>query len=140
KPQSKMTWDNAVWISPQTAQRNDLAVGDLIEIEFQGRKVSGPVWIIAGQADDSLAVHFGYGRTRAGRVADGIGFDAYALRTRNSLWHGAGAKISRQSRGYAFAITQQSQTMAGHDPFRIGTYTENREERVENASLFPQWE
>ncbi len=82
KPQSKMTWDNAVWISSKSAERYGVTTGDVVEIEVGGRRVEGPIWIMAGQADESLTVHFGYGRTRAGRVADGVGFDAYALRTR----------------------------------------------------------
>ena len=81
KPQNKMTWDNAVWISPKSAGRYGVDTGDIVEIDLQGRKVDGPVWIMLGQADESLTVHFGYGRTRAGRIGDGVGFNAYVLRT-----------------------------------------------------------
>ena len=80
KPQNKMTWDNAVWISSKSAEHYGVTTGDVVEIEFQGRKVDGPVWIMPGHADESVTVHFGYGRTRAGKVADGIGFNAYVLR------------------------------------------------------------
>ena len=34
-----------------------------------------------GHADDSVTLHLGYGRTRAGRVGQRAGFNAYALRT-----------------------------------------------------------
>ena len=40
KPQNKMTWDNAVWISPQSAVRYGVATGDVVEIAVgrpQGR-------------------------------------------------------------------------------------------------------
>ena len=36
KPQNKMTWDNAIWISPKSAERNGLTTGDVVEIEFGG--------------------------------------------------------------------------------------------------------
>ena len=36
KPQSKMTWDNAVWISPATAQQHNLNTGDMVELEVPG--------------------------------------------------------------------------------------------------------
>ena len=93
KPPNKMTWDNAVWISPRTAERLGIATGDVVELSLEGRKLRGPCWVQPGQADESLTVHFGYGRTRSGRVSNGIGFNAYALRTAER----AGAKSRRRS-------------------------------------------
>ncbi|HME08241.1 MAG TPA: 4Fe-4S dicluster domain-containing protein, partial [Bryobacteraceae bacterium] len=150
KPQNKMTWDNAVWISPKSAEHYGVTTGDVIEISLEGRKVTGPVWILPGHADESLTVHFGYGRTRAGKVADGIGFNAYALRGSSGIWHGSGAQIERKSRGYKFANTQHTQTMEERDPFRAGTFAEyhkdsefaNPEEKhvPDGTSMFPLWE
>jgi molybdopterin-containing oxidoreductase family iron-sulfur binding subunit len=149
KPQNKMTWDNAVWISSKSAEHYGVTTGDVVEIEIRGRKVDAPIWIMPGQADESLTVHFGYGRTRAGKVADGIGFDAYALRTTGALWQDIGVKITRKSRGYKFANTQHTQTMEARDPFRVATYAEfhqnpefarPEEKRVpKELTLFPQW-
>ncbi|MEP6538124.1 MAG: TAT-variant-translocated molybdopterin oxidoreductase [Bryobacteraceae bacterium] len=149
KPQSKMTWNNAVWISPKTAERLGVTTGDVVDIELSGRKVQGPLWIMPGQAEESLTLHFGYGRTRAGRVADGVGFNAYALRSSASLWQAAGATITRKSRGYEFATTQHTQTMEEHDPFRAATYAHFHKEpefaRPEekqvpkDLSMFPMW-
>ena len=42
KPQNKMTWDNAVWISPSTSQQQNLNIGDMVELKYQGRTVTGP--------------------------------------------------------------------------------------------------
>jgi anaerobic selenocysteine-containing dehydrogenase len=67
KPQNKMTWDNAVWVSPATAQRLELATQDVVEIEHRGLKATGPVWVLPGHADDSITVHSGMGAC-AGRV------------------------------------------------------------------------
>jgi molybdopterin-containing oxidoreductase family iron-sulfur binding subunit len=149
KPQNKMTWDNAVWISPRSAERYGVTTGDVIELDLHGRKVDGPIWIMPGQVDETLTVHFGYGRTRAGRVADGVGFSAYLLRTASSLWRDTGARITRKRRGYEFATTQHTQTMEERDPFRAATYAEYRkdpefarpeEKRVPpDLSMFPQW-
>jgi molybdopterin-containing oxidoreductase family iron-sulfur binding subunit len=150
KPQSKMTWDNAVWISPKSAEHYGLSSGDVIEIDLQGRTLNGPIWIMPGHADESLTMHFGYGRTRAGKIANGLGFDAYSLRTTDTLWRGTGARITRKARDYKFATTQHTQTMEERDPFRAATYTEfhktpdfarPEEKRVPNdMTLFPQWE
>ncbi len=149
KPQNKMTWDNAVWISPKSAERYGVTTGDVIEIDYGGRKVEGPIWVTPGHADESVTIHFGYGRTRAGRIADRVGFNAYALRTGNAIWQGAGAGIARKSRGYPFATTQHTQTMEERDPFRVATFAEYQrnpefadppENHVpDDHTLFPLW-
>ena len=54
-----------------------------------------PVWIEPGQADDTVTVHLGYGRTRAGRVGNGAGFNAYALRTSDAPWSAPGCEVAR---------------------------------------------
>ena len=81
------------------------------------------MWIMPGHADESITVHFGYGRTRAGKVADGVGFNAYAaphVRTR----HGStlASRLTKKSGGYSFATTQHTQTMEERDPFRAATF------------------
>ena len=124
KPPNKMTWENAVWISPRTAERLGVATGDVVDLSLGGRKLRGPCWIQPGQADESLTVHFGYGRTHSGRVANGIGFNAYPLRSTNALWNASGVEFERVSRGHEFANTQHTQTMEERDPFRVGTFDE----------------
>ena len=150
KPQNKMTWENAVWVSPDTGQRLGIDTGDIVELALGGRKLQGAVWIQAGHADESVTVHFGYGRTRAGRVADGIGFNAYSLRTSGALWHAPNVEIKRVSRGYSFATTQHTQNMEERDPFRVATLDEFRARPgfaqpegqgvpAPNLTLFPIW-
>ena len=45
KPVNKLTWDNAVLISPAIAQQYQLANGNVVELELNGRKLRGAVWI-----------------------------------------------------------------------------------------------
>src|SRR5204863_9573544 len=71
KPMSKLTWDNAALISPALAQRHGLTTDDVIELNFEGRALRAPVWIMPGQAENSIALHLGYGRERVGRVGAG---------------------------------------------------------------------
>ena len=124
KPMTKITWDNAVWISPRTAARLGLNDEDVVELGAQGRAVKGPVWIVPGHVDDSVTVHLGYGRTRAGSVGTGIGFDAYALRTSDHLWHRSGIKIAKTGEKYPLASTQHMQSMDGREPVRAATIAE----------------
>jgi hypothetical protein len=73
KPHTKLTWDNAVYVSPRTAQRLMLENQDILELRYRGRNVRGPVWIVPGQADDAVTVFLGYGRSRAGMVGTRTG-------------------------------------------------------------------
>ena len=86
KPMTKLTWDNAILIGPKMAQRLNIATEDVVELELNGKKVTGPVWIQAGHPDNSVTITLGYGRKRAGRVGTAQGFDAYALRTTAAPW------------------------------------------------------
>ncbi len=124
KPQSKMTWDNAVWISPTTAQQKNLNNGDMVELKYQGRTVTGPVWIMPGHANDSATVHLGFGRTFAGHVGNEVGFNAYLLRTSAEPNGGSGLEMNKVSGSHEFATTQHTQTMEEGEPIRIATLDE----------------
>ena len=125
KPQNKMTWDNAVWISPKSAAQ----LWSHHRRHGRDRSSGAARWtarcgLCRAMRTNRMTVHFGYGRTRAGKVANGIGFNAYALRTSDALWHGAGVSITRKVGGYKFATTQHTQTMEERDPFRAATFAE----------------
>ncbi|MFN2499785.1 MAG: hypothetical protein ABR557_11930, partial [Pyrinomonadaceae bacterium] len=93
KPLTKLTWDNAALVSPNTARQLGLAktIGnkggdifvDTLKISYQGRTISDavPTWIMPGQPDGVITLHLGYGRKRAGRVGNHHGFNAYEIRT-----------------------------------------------------------
>jgi MoCo/4Fe-4S cofactor protein with predicted Tat translocation signal len=105
KPITNLCWDNAVLISPNTAKKQGLVTGDIVEIDVNGRKAKGPIWPQPGHPDDSITVFLGYGRTKAGRVGNNVGFDFYQIRTSDAAWM-ATAKISKVGAGYGFAHPQ----------------------------------
>ena len=116
KPLTRLTWDNAALVSPATAKRLQInfddaprvtATAELVELNYLGRKVTAPVWIMPGQADDSITVHLGYGRWRAGRVGNGVGFNAYALRNSDALWSGDGLTIRKLGEQMPLVSTQE---------------------------------
>ena len=77
-PITKLTWDNAALFSPKTAQA--LGVADRRPGSAGPRRAAtwrSRPWSLPGQADYSVAVALGYGRTAAGRVGNGVGFNAY---------------------------------------------------------------
>jgi MoCo/4Fe-4S cofactor protein with predicted Tat translocation signal len=111
KPMTKLTWDNAILIGPKMAGRLQIATKDVVELELNGKKVTGPVWIQAGHPDNSVTIFLGYGRKRAGRVGTAYGFDAYPLRTSAAPWFTTGVTIRKTGDIYELASTQGYQTM-----------------------------
>jgi len=115
KPLTKLTWDNPVMIGPAMAARMKLTFKDVVELEFQGKKVKGPIWIQAGHPDNMVTVFLGYGRTRSGQVGTGAGFDVYPMRTSQALWFASGVKLTPTGETYDLASTQGYQTMETPD-------------------------
>ncbi len=139
KPITKLTWDNAAFVSPNTAERLRLSYrvatsggehgkifADLIELHYRGRLVRAPAWILPGHADDCITVHLGYGRARAGRVGTGAGFNAYAIRLSDAPWGGPGLVIRKTGEQYPVACTQFHHNMEGRDLVQVGTLEDYR--------------
>jgi molybdopterin-containing oxidoreductase family iron-sulfur binding subunit len=128
KPMTKLTWDNAVLVAPATAQTLGVTTEDVVELSLEGRRVEAPVWVMPGHAEGCVTVHFGNGRTRGGRVADGVGFNAYALRPSGGLWAAPGVQVRKTLKRHALATTQHQHSMEGRAPVRAVTaaaYGEN---------------
>ena len=106
KPISKLTWGNAVLISPKTAEGRKLGSEDVVVVRYQGRAIQAPVWVTPGQADDSIAIALGHGRTRAGRVGNRLGFNAYELRTSDAPWFGSDLELTATGRTVTLPCTQ----------------------------------
>ena len=111
KPMTKLTWDNAVLMGPQMAERLQVKSIDMVELELNGKKVTGPVWVLVGHPDNCVTVSLGYGRRRAGRVGTAQGFDAYPLRTSAAPWFATGLQIRKTGEKYVLASTQGYQWM-----------------------------
>jgi MoCo/4Fe-4S cofactor protein with predicted Tat translocation signal len=126
KPISKLTWDNAALVSPATAERLGLANEELVELHYEGRAVRAPIWITPGHANDCVTVNLGYGRTSAGKVGNGTGFNAYAVRTAAAPWVGVGLEIRKTGERYALACTQHHHSMEGRDLVHAGTLEQYR--------------
>ncbi len=160
KPLTKLTWGNAIEVSPATAERFGLsykiawrggehgqALFDVVELQYKGRKLLAPVWITPGHADGCATVHLGYGRSRGGSVGSGLGFNAYAIRTSDAPWFGEGLTIRKTGGRQPLASTQLHHSMEGRDLARSATLDEFRqnpnfargEEPPPDKSLYPQW-
>jgi molybdopterin-containing oxidoreductase family iron-sulfur binding subunit len=121
KSLTKLTWDNAALIAPSTAKRLMLISGDVVELKQGGQTVRIPVWLSPGQAADTLTLHLGYGRTRAGRVGTGIGFAVNALRTTTAPDTVTGVQLTKTGDNYELASTQDHGSLEGRNLIRVAT-------------------
>ncbi|MEO1009513.1 MAG: TAT-variant-translocated molybdopterin oxidoreductase [Planctomycetota bacterium] len=124
---SMTTWDNPALISPGTAQRLGLVPGGgnprhvylrehttakMVRLEVEGRTLDIAAWICPGIADDTIVLRLGYGRERGGPIAEGSGFNTYALRGAGQ-WRASGATMERVPGDYLIASTQNHWSLEG---------------------------
>jgi molybdopterin-containing oxidoreductase family iron-sulfur binding subunit len=58
-PMTKPTWDNAVFLSPETAAHLGLANQQHVEVRYRGHSVRGSIWILHGHPNNSVGLDFG---------------------------------------------------------------------------------
>ena len=126
KPQTKTTWDNLIFVRPSDAEKMGLHNGDLLKVTVKDRSVTGPVWVTPNQAQGSVRIFFGYGRTASGRVGNKIGYSAYAIQDA-SLPYIAPATIAKVPGRYEIANTQATQSMEEREPVRAAEFAEFKE-------------
>ncbi len=112
-PVTKLTWDNAAVISPQTAKALSVKNEDWIELKAGKETLKVPVWILPGHALNSITLALGYGRKNAGKVGTGIGFNAYHLRHSSEMYVIPRVKVEKRSGSYPLACTQNHGSMEG---------------------------
>ncbi len=144
-PISKISWDNAIHVSPRLARElgvypkssilqvarvegveEDSLGRDnarIAEVTIGGRKIRGPVHIQPGLSNYTLVLPLGYGRSKSGHIGTGAGFDVYPLRTTSSLHFATGAKIALTEEMHLLANTQVHWSMEGRDLVREANAT-----------------
>ncbi|MFC1555777.1 TAT-variant-translocated molybdopterin oxidoreductase [candidate division KSB1 bacterium] len=112
-PITKLTWDNAAVMSPKTAEELGVKNFDLVLLTFEGRTLKMPVWVVPGYADFSVAVALGYGRTVSGKIGNNKGFNAFSIRTTDTMNFGKGLKIELTGETYTLANVQDHGSLEG---------------------------
>lgn len=143
-PITKITWENVALISPATAARLQINRGndpreisggergrafinthgsnmgsDTVKLTYQGAELDGvPMWISPGQPDDVITIYMGYGRTRAGKVGTGLGYNAFKIVRSDAMNFGFG-EIAKTGNNVQIASTQIHFNMEGRDLLRV---------------------
>ncbi len=153
KPITRLSWDNAIYISPKTAvdlgicKATDISKPDgglslaqndshfdehdyntanerVVQLKLKGRTIEGPIWIVPDHADNALTVHLGFGRTKAGKVGTDVGFNVNTLRTSDAPWSASGLEVAVTGKTSVLSTTQYHHTMEGRDIIRMRDISE----------------
>lgn len=151
-PMSKLTWDNAIFVSPRLANELDIVSPDsklqitrknpnlvkdgrsfsrVATVTVGGRKVTGGIQILPGLDNYSIILPLGYGRTRTGRIGTNSGFSAYSVRASESLAFASGATLELTGEIIQLANTQEHWSMEGRAIIR--------ESNLDDYASDPQW-
>ncbi len=117
-PVTKITWDNVILISRKTSEDLGVTNRELVTLELNGASVTGPIWVQPGQADNSVGVALGYGRTKPGRVGNKVGFNVYPLRKAAAANFATGATIRGTGKSYKISCTQNHWSLEGRNIVR----------------------
>ena len=90
------------------------------ELTLNGRKVKGPIHVVPGMANYTVVLPLGMGREVVGRVGQGVGFNAYTVRSADSLGVALGATLQLGSETHQLANTQEHWSMEGRAIVREG--------------------
>jgi molybdopterin-containing oxidoreductase family iron-sulfur binding subunit len=118
---SKHTWDGILSVSPKTAEALGLKQSTKATVALPGGEVRLPVHVQPGQANGSIGLALGYGRTLAGRVGGDVGnrvkpvgADVGKLRTADT-WNFAGGLetsiVTGSGTRYKLALIQEPWTI-----------------------------
>lgn len=115
-PLTKITWDNAAVVSPKTAKDLGVVDQDMVEVTLGGVTLKTVAWILPGQADNTVTLTLGYGRTfsnflpyHEGSYNDKkeTGFNVGLLRNSGSASVAAGASVKATGGTYVVAAVQR---------------------------------
>lgn len=151
-PITKATWDHYVTLSLKDAEalgiEND-AEGrtQLVNITANGKTITVAALVQPGQAQGTLGVALGYGRTQVGLVGKEIGVNAYPLLSLGeSLGYSvtSGVKIEKTDSAFQIAQTQIHQTYMGRanvvQESLLADYLHNPKEWNDKAPKITSWD
>ncbi len=154
-PITKLTWDNAIYISPKLAEKigvsnqifnkdkTGTSMGEyrnrpMVKVSVNGKSIDAVAWILPGLADETILFHFGYGRRRTGKVGTGTGFDAFSIMNSVSPFLGSDVRIEATGGLYEVACTQDHWSMENR-PIARESSLEGYEENKTEAFSEEKW-
>jgi MoCo/4Fe-4S cofactor protein with predicted Tat translocation signal len=126
-PISKYTWDNYVAMAVPDMKKLGLTtfedgdnweMADVVEVSVNGKSVKLPAIPQPGQKAGTVSIALGYGRTKAGKTADGVGANLFNfVSTANGYfdYQNLNVTVTKTGEQYPVAATQTHHTLMGRD-------------------------
>ena len=142
-PVTRACWDNYLTMSLATARdlglsnwnvSNGALNGDMVNLTVGNHTLKNvPVLIQPGQANGTVGLAYGYGRTNAGKAGDGVGVNAFGLGFDNTYNNVTITKVEGE---HEFASVQLHHTMMGRDMVKETTLEEyNKDPKAGNPDV-----
>lgn len=114
-PITKAVWDHYITVSPKDAKEIDFSesITKIYSVTVGNVTVKLPALVQPGQTPGTIGIPLGFGRTKAGKVADGIGANVYpmvALVNGALSYNVANVKFEKTGETYQIAQTQTHNT------------------------------
>jgi len=144
-PITKIVWDNYLNISMGLAETEKLKEGDLVEVKSGATVLKLPVHIQPGLHDGVVTVAIGYGRTAAGKVANGVGINVNPLgqfKDGSLITSGLVVNLKKLGKKYDLANVQGHHTMEGRQIVAEATlkqYQKNPSAGIHKHHIFSLW-
>jgi len=123
-PISKVTWDNYAALNPRDAEKLGLGEHGKVSVEANGYAVELPVVLQPGQAQGTVSIAVGYGRTKVGKAGNNVGQNVFpfARLVNGTVQFEAKATVTKASGTYELAQTQTHHTIEGRNIIRETTF------------------
>lgn len=137
-PITKVTWDNYLIMNPSEAKAQGFNIilgqeekADMVDVTVNGATLRLPVIAQPGVPAGVVGVALGYGRSGAGKTANGIGANAFlavAFANGNFRYDISGVNLSGSVDKYHIASTQTHHTMMGRAIVKNATLDEYKKD------------
>src|SRR5690554_1973018 len=138
-PVSKVTWDNYAALNPAHAASLGLGERSLVEVTAaNGQSVVLPVLLQPGQANGTVSIAVGYGRTKAGKAGNNVGKNVFpfASLVDGTVRFTTAGQLKKASGSYELAQTQTHHTIEGRNIIRETTFANYQEDPGHNSGRF----
>jgi len=152
-PVSKVTWDNYVAIAPKYAEKLNIKEFDVVTVKgSNGYSVDLPVLVQPGQAQGTVSIALGYGRTKVGKAGNDVGKNAFPFVSfvNGTMQYATTVTLTPTGGHYELAQTQTHHSFEGRNVIREATFKEylknpaagtgKGEEGHKNYDLWDQYE
>jgi MoCo/4Fe-4S cofactor protein with predicted Tat translocation signal len=144
-PVTKICWDNYACLSPKDARELKVREGDVLRLIVGEQVLEAPAHIQPGQASGVVGLAVGYGRKGAGRVADGVGVNAYELAgfdNGQTVYSGLDVKLEKTEKCIELANVQGHHSMEGRQivvEATLDQYLVNPAANIHRHKMMSMW-